>query len=296
LHYSPCCPSLYVFRHCLRGSTRDREGINNRIRSFAASAIGRALSDGKQLLEVEFPPLLETRGYFDDFSDIEELNANADFGMELGATKELAEFAPDGTLWLCYPDEGEAARALDLWTGMKYRQATVTCISRAVTELGGEPLIPSGKETQDLLKGFANKLMGNEPPPAPAPAPPPALHLVIQPGNSGPIEDWLNMEKLKVDGTPMICLNGALDKVTSGYYTNFLRPISALLSQCSARFFVKFESAYYLKSLGMNQGWLYRVYPEPWQLHRQTAEGFELVETYEEKPSLGACTDRIISG
>ena len=29
----------------------------------------------------------------------------------------------------------------------------------------------------------------------------------------GPMEDWMNLERLRVEGVPMVCLNGALDKV-----------------------------------------------------------------------------------
>jgi len=58
-------------------------------------------------------------------------------------------------------------------------------------------------------------LFGGSPPPPPASpaAPPAALQLVIQPGDGGPMEDWMNLERLRVEGVPMVCLNGALDKV-----------------------------------------------------------------------------------
>ena len=46
------------------------------------------------------------------------------------------------------------------------------------------------------------------------------------------MEDWLNLELLHQEGTPMLCLNGALDKVTSGYYSNFLNP---KLGECAER-------------------------------------------------------------
>ena len=44
-------------------------------------------------------------------------------------------------------------------------------------------------------------------------------------------------------------------------------------------FFSKFEPVYYLKPIGSGRGWLFRVYPEDWQLYRQTREDIELVET-----------------
>ena len=40
-------------------------------------------------------------------------------------------------------------------------------------------------------------------------------------------------------------------------------------------------------------GWLWRVYPEPWQLHRQSREDLALIETYEERPTPQMCVDRL---
>ena len=45
-----------------------RNGALAVIRRQSAAATGRALADGKQLLEIEFPPLLETKTQFDDFT------------------------------------------------------------------------------------------------------------------------------------------------------------------------------------------------------------------------------------
>ena len=83
----------------------------------------------------------------------------------------------------------------------------------------------------------------------------------------------------------MICLNGALDKVRSGYYPALLFPN---LAKSAERFYVDFEAAYYLRPLGGGAGWLYRVYPEPWQLARTTKEGPPalLPQTFEQRPSL----------
>ena len=71
----------------------------------------------------------------------------------------------------------------------------------------------------------------------------------------------MNCELLRVEGVPMLCLNGALDKVTSGYYSNLLNP---QLGACAERFYSRFEQVYYLKPLGSGRGWLFRVYGEPW--------------------------------
>ena len=73
------------------------------------------------------------------------------------------------------------------------------------------------------------------------------------------MEDWLNLELLRQPSTPMLCLNGALEKVTSGYYSNLLNP---KLAECADRFFTQFEPVYFLKPLGSGRGWLFRVYGE----------------------------------
>ena len=107
------------------------------------------------------------------------------------------------------------------------------------------------------------------------------------------MEDWLNLELLRREGTPMLCLNGALDKVTSGYYSNFLNP---KLAACAERFFSQFEPIYYCKPLGAGRGWLFRVYPEPWQLFLQTRDDLVLIETYDERPTPQTCVDRLKRG
>mmetsp|Transcript_1879 Transcript_1879/g.5343 ORF Transcript_1879/g.5343 Transcript_1879/m.5343 type:complete len:155 (-) Transcript_1879:103-567(-) len=151
--------------------------------------------------------------------------------------------------------------------------------------------MPMGSSALGAASALGALFGGSPPPPPAAPAAPPAaLQLVIQPGDGGPMEDWMNLERLRVEGVPMVCLNGALDKVTSGYYSNFLNPE---LGRCSDRFFTRFEQVFYCKPLGAGRGWLYRVYPEPWQCLRETKRGLELVETYAERPSPAACLERL---
>ena len=72
-----------------------------------------------------------------------------------------------------------------------------------------------------------------------------------------------------------------------------LRRPCVQLAECAARFYTRFEPAYYCKPVGSGRGWLFRVYPEPWQLYRQTRTDLELVETYEERPTLASCTERL---
>ena len=285
LALTPLPPGLNEFSR-LSG----RSGSLANIRRASAAALGRALADGVQLLEVEFPPLLETKTQFDDFSNVEVLDANRDFAIELALEPELRETAPDDSLWLIFADAGEADLAREAWPGKAYRAATQTSIAAAVSELGvHEPLRPMGTAAADAFGGLSS-LFGGAPPPPPPPAPPPSLQLCVQPGDGGPMEDWLNLELLRTDGVPLVCVNGALDKVCSGYYSNFLNP---KLGECAARFFDRFDQAYYLKPIGSGRGWLFRVYGEPWQLFRQTREDLELAETYEARPTPAECVERL---
>jgi hypothetical protein len=212
-----------------------RVGTLATIRRSAASAVGRALADGLELVEVEFPPLVETKNQFDDFSNVEELDANRDFGVQLALEPEIVSVAPGQKLWLCFADDGEAQLAREAWPGKRYADATQTSIAGAIRMAGLEPLRPLGSSAADAAGSVAAMLgFARKPPPPPFPALPAALQLVVQPGNGGPMEDWLNLEILRHPGTPMVCVNGALDKVTSGYYSDLLNP---KLGQCAARFF-----------------------------------------------------------
>jgi hypothetical protein len=97
------------------------------------------------------------------------------------------------------------------------------------------------------------------------------LYLVCQPGNGGPVEDWINVEKLaKAKPDAITCVvNGALDKVRDGYYPAFVFPALAT----TVPFYKNFEAAFFLKPISDKgvYGWIYRVYPEPWQVILQTA-------------------------
>jgi len=273
---SPLPPGLNEY------SRSDRSSALFAIRRASAAAIGRALADGVKLIELEFPPLIDTKSQFDDYSNVEVLDANRDFAMRLSQEPDILAAAPGASLWLVFADDGEAELATETWPGKMYAQATLTSIAAAVSAAGIEPLKPFGVWTQKGKMEVAAAKAKE--------APPAAVQLAVQPGDGGPMEDWLNLELLQRDETPLICLNGALDKVTSGYYSNFLNP---KLGQCADRFYTRFEQVYFCKPVGSGRGWLFRVYPEPWQLYRQTRSDLQLVETFDERPTLAACTERL---
>ena len=209
-----------------------RAGALRTIRRATAAAVGRALADGVELMEVEFPPLLETKTQFDDFSNVEVLDANRDFGVQLATEPEIRGVASDAQLWLCFADEGEAELAREAWPGALYGAATSTYISaagaslglgppatassapalaahlealgfpvHAVKDVGGEPLMPMGSSALSAASMLGGLFGSPPPPPPPPPSQPATLQLVVQPGDGGPMEDWLNLELLRQVGS-----------------------------------------------------------------------------------------------
>jgi len=98
---------------------------------------------------------------------------------------------------------------------------------------------------------------------------------VCQPGNGGPVEDWINVKKFHEKAaaagtgpaTPTIVVNGALDKVRDGYYAPFIFPALAKTFD----FYRSFEPLVFLKPVSDKglYGWLFKVYGEPWQVYLQ---------------------------
>lgn len=203
-----------------------------------------------------------------------------------------------GRTWLIFPDLKECELAKQEWLGQRYQEATFTTIEAVTNFVGQLGSSSSGannnKNSNDggrevvsydapwgsnLISGLSKVLGGNdgdagllgdqssldalvEGENSPA-----KLWLVIQPGNGGPVEDWVNCEKMHnmQKDTTMVVINGALDKVRGGFYPAIFFP---KLAATVDRFWKRFESVFYLKPFSDKgvYGWLYRVYPEPWQV------------------------------
>ena len=230
-------------------------------------------------MEIEFPPLLggdKSKTQFDDFDNVQELNKNQDWCVQLAPLLGIQR------IWLILPDLKECELAKEKWTGQLYRQAAVfTCLEEVTQFYSGEgykkpwgatfaagmnSLLGGGGDGSDagLLgdKGALDSLADSSPS---------NLHMVCQPGNGGPVEDWVNVETLhKAAGgkVPTMVVNGALDKVRDGYYAPFIFPRLA----ATMPFYKAFESIFYLKPISDKgiYGWVYRVYPEPWQVVLQS--------------------------
>ena len=162
------------------------------------------------------------------------------------------------------------------WAGNRYQEATFTTIE-AVTNFvsdatGSSYDAPWGS---NLISGLSKVLGGDEGDAGllgdqtslDLLTDDATLWLVIQPGNGGPVEDWVNcevMHNMQKD-TSFVIINGALDKVRGGFYPKIFFP---KLAATVDRFYKKFESVFYLKPFSDKgvYGWLFRVYPEPWQV------------------------------
>ncbi|KAJ1457054.1 hypothetical protein M885DRAFT_586875 [Pelagophyceae sp. CCMP2097] len=250
------------------------------VREKALGAINLALANNVTLGEVEFPPLLGTKTEFDDVDNVQILNANSDWAMELAAplARELGE-----SLWLAFADRKELEVAREAWPGRAFTTATLSTIEDSAAALGAPVDRPWGSQFAEAAENLlGTKKLGAVPEMAKAPKP--RLIVAVQPGDGGPIEDWLNLERCETDGALLISTNGAFDKLRGGAYPRIIFP---KLADSVARFIVRFETLYYLKPIS-NKGrsaWLFRVYPEPWQLVQQRREDTALVATFEERPT-----------
>ena len=171
------------------------------------------------------------------------------------------------------------------WAGQRYREATFTTIEAVTNYVAKGTNGGGGGDGYDapwgsnLMSGIS-KIMGGDngdagllgdqaalDPIVDGKNSPATLWLVIQPGNGGPVEDWVNCEKMSnaQPDTPVVIINGALDKVKGGFYPAFVFP---KLAATVDRFYKKFDAGFYLKPFSDKgvYGWLYRVYPEPWQV------------------------------
>ncbi|KAL7546732.1 hypothetical protein ACHAWF_010062 [Thalassiosira exigua] len=260
--------------------------IQAEFRQRSKRAIDAAIADGVKKIEIEFPPLLggsQSKSQFDDFDNIQELDKNKDWTMQL-APMFLGEGAyQKGKTWLIFPDLKECELAKKEWAGQRFQEATFTTIE-AVTNYfaNGSSSGAGGYDAPwgaNLMSGLS-KMMGGEDGDAgllgdqraldaivEGENSPASLWLVIQPGNGGPVEDWVNCEKMAAaqPDTPIVIINGALDKVRGGFYPGVFFP---KLAQTVDRFYKLFECAFYLKPFSDKgvYGWLYKVYPEPWQV------------------------------
>jgi len=297
--------------------------IQGDFRKSSKRAIDAAIGNNMKRVEIEFPPLLggsQSKSQFDDFDNIQELDKNKEWTMQLAPTFLGEKEYQKGRVWMIFPDLKECELAKAEWAGQRYQEATFTTIQAVTNYLatgensGGGYDAPWG---ENLMSGLS-KIMGGKDgdagllgdqasldPLVEGENSPARLWLVIQPGNGGPVEDWVNCEKMALSSpdTTMVVINGALDKVRGGFYPAVFFP---KLAATVDRFWKKFEPAFYLKPFSDKgvYGWLYRVYPEPWQVHLEIVKPgkdgnaeveYMLVDTMDEKPIYDKVVSMLLS-
>ena len=265
-----------------------KQAVDSAVSSRSTSTTTDTTATSPLLLELEFPPLLggsKSKSQFDDFDNVQELDSNKDWTMQFAPLFFTDPEYKNGKTWLVFPDLKECELARKEWQGALYQAATFTTIEAATEFLSGNgsysapwgaalangmnKLLSSNNSKNDSnceedgdagLLGDTkalDKLVQGENAPS-------TLNLVVQPGNGGPVEDWINCEKISASLEPssvMIIVNGALDKVRDGYYPAVFFPS---LAATVDRFYKNFESAFYLKPISDKgvYGWLFRVFPE----------------------------------
>jgi Domain of unknown function (DUF1995) len=284
--------------------------VAQEIRTLAAEALSRARGT-VMLGEIDYPPYLalgSRKTQFDDLDNIRELDTNRDWCIQF-VTNELPKAYSSAPAWLVFPDDKEVELAKLSWPGAIYQNAAKYTSLRAACEAVSKATSSSNSnESQIFRKAWGatfastmNKVSGGDGILADsskldsldAVAQSPRIHIVCQPGNGGPVEDWINVEQLHKTSNfklscPTIVVNGALDKVRDGYYPALFFPA---LSR-TVPFYREFEAIFVLKPIidkGL-YGWLYRVYPEPWQVVLQTPSKTTTASTQQRPGPLSSTT------
>lgn len=281
--------------------------VPGQLRKKALSAFAAAKKDGIRLMEIDFPPLLgEGKTQFDDFDNAQEMDKNRDWCIEFMPSLSGED------IWFLLPDVKEVEIAKEEWTGQRYRQAAkFTTIEKVTDEYASDYTKPWGATIAAAVQsatGTENMLGDLGSLDDISKDIPPSLHVICQPGNGGPVEDWINCEILynacPSDTTISLFVNGALDKVRDGYYPALFFP---KLAATVDRFYNKVESILYLKPVSDKglYGWLYRVYPEPWQVVLQTVKTGQnnkqfventVVSVSEERPTYTEAVQKLLEG
>jgi len=187
-----------------------------------------------------------------DISVIETLDTNRVWVREFA--KAFESLGKD--LWVVFPDTKEASLAVKTkeWSGML--PFTITSISRELeTAAPGQP-----------------KLM-----------------IAINPGFN--VEEWIQLPQIR-RGSPIIVVNGNLDRLRNGYYPALFYPG---LAKVSKDFYSKFTQAFFINPVAIGgdrfAAWLTKVYPGDWELlvkratsTRSSASEYDVLFTSEEYP------------
>jgi hypothetical protein len=147
---------------------KSKRDVQKELRVMAESAIVKGWNDGRKQLEIEFPPLLggeDAKSQFDDFDNVQELNKNRDWCVELlpSLAKTTAKLK---NIWFILPDLKEVELCKDEWAGRRYRDAGSFTSIEAVTQHYANKSSSSGDQYSKpwgaSFAGFANQLIGGD--------------------------------------------------------------------------------------------------------------------------------------
>ena len=282
---TPLPPGINAYE--VAAGTRNRPA--EALAPVALRAIAAAREANVKLGEIEFPALLGEKTAFDDVDNVQILNWNRDWCM---ASMQPLAGELDGELWLAFPDRKELELAREEWPGASYAKATLTTLEDAAEVLSGSSDQAWGAAFARAAEGLlGTSNLGAKPETTTAPAP--RVVVAVQPGDGGPLEDWLNLERCQPSDGLLVSVNGAFDKLRGGFYP---RPLFPKLAECVDRFVVDAEALVVLKNVADKgrAGWLFRVYPEPWQLFAQGKEASLLLEQYDDRPSYNDCVATLL--
>ena len=282
---TPLPPGINAYE--VAAGTRNRPA--EALAPVALRAIAAAREANVKLGEIEFPALLGEKTAYDDVDNVQILNWNRDWCMS--SMQPLAGEL-DGELWLAFPDRKELELAREEWPGGMYDKATLTTLEDAAEVLSGSSDQAWGAAFARAAEGLlGTSNLGAKPETTTAPAP--RVVVAVQPGDGGPLEDWLNLERCQPSDGLLVSVNGAFDKLRGGFYP---RPLFPKLAECVDRFVVDAEALVVLKNVADKgrAGWLFRVYPEKWQLFAQGKEASLLLAEYDDRPSYNDCVATLL--
>ena len=196
------------------------------------------------LSEIEFPVTRNS-----DLSVVETLDRTRAFTYEFIKDPRLSALQKE--LWVAFPDSKECGLARDKW-GAEL-PFTLTSIAGALTDAAKQQPVPRA---------------------------------IICPSPGFNIPEWLDIEKIhmRYPTTPIVIINGNLDRLRNGYYPWFFYPE---LTRVTARFYRRFEQLFYCAPIAVSGdvygSWSVRVSGGPWEIFVKSAQGLALVSSTTEE-------------
>jgi len=230
--------------------------FNDQIAKQASNSVGKAIAAGKKKIEVNFPPV----------PNVEEVK----FGTPLNQKFGVNVIAKDLKVKGGYRPGSELSRNLIGFSNIYWAKKLAGACGggfggKGVAVLSSERVLfkdignLGGISRSGVLMSASSRKSGKSG----------EAIIAVNPGGD---ETWKRVEAAHASpGSPIIILNNA-------YSTSYD------LGNKQG-----FEEAYYLKRI--SKGWVYRAFPNPWQVYLETPDGkVELLESFKSKPSLRDCS------